>query len=93
VSKHSPGPWKWKVNVPQIDGCTLWDLEAPGDLIVEDLSIDPSTPNMRLIAAAPDLLELVKRFRQWDDLPGRGDGPMWMKWADEVIEQATGEKP
>lgn len=30
-------------------------------------------------------VELVRRFRQWDDLPGRADGPFWMQEADALL--------
>ncbi len=31
------------------------------------------------------LRNLVRRFREWDDLPGRADGPYWMAEADRVL--------
>ena len=49
------------------------DEQAAKDALVE------------LVADRDRLLYLVQQFRQWDDLPGRADGPFWMREADEVL--------
>jgi hypothetical protein len=64
--KHTPGPWRWHAE----DG-PQWFL-GPGVLIVEDGMTD-GTPggdsidraNAHLIAAAPELLEALKRCQNF----------------------------
>jgi hypothetical protein len=45
--------------------------------------------DIRLIIAAPDMLNLLKQLRQWDHLDSAGDGPFWKEQIDAVIKKAT----
>lgn len=72
MTKHTPGPWK-RLNI---------GIDKPGTLIVPQesnvadgyiascnyvRSIDETTSNARLIAAAPELLEACQAMIEWDD--------------------------
>jgi len=75
MSKHTPGPWRWMNNLCLVadhgnrpvvlSACTHEGfpslVENQGG-ILED--IDTSGPNARLIAAAPELLEELKKANQ-----------------------------
>ena len=60
MSKHSPGPWKW--------GAESWDNRrlsaADGSEVLhhdpEWMGDNVTPPNRRLIAAAPEMLELLR---------------------------------
>jgi hypothetical protein len=54
TTKHTPGPWHYaecQMGAPFID------TEAIGDLFASVLPLDEERANVRLMAAAPDLLE------------------------------------
>jgi hypothetical protein len=70
-AKHTPGPWE--LEAFKVDGMLLFQITAPngsgpgGNLILDDASIEGETDeeqiaNARLIAAAPELLEALKRM-------------------------------
>lgn len=44
--------------------------------------------NAHLIAAAPDMLFLLQRLREWDQLPHTGDGPFWIREIDKALAKA-----
>ena len=46
--------------------------------------------NARLIASAPELLDLLQRLRQWDMLDATEDGQFWKGEMDKAISKATG---
>jgi hypothetical protein len=77
--KHTPGPWR----VDYAQGIMTQD----GDAIAyccEDCSSTPS-PNARLIAAAPDLLEALKAAVAY---PITGN---WYEQAEAAIAKAEGK--
>ena len=61
TTKHTPGPWEWQRPFSRnLAKC----LSGGGRPLLR--CIDVSDANARLIAAAPDLLEALKRSRaQW----------------------------
>jgi hypothetical protein len=62
MSKHTPGPWTFDNEIEFI--CT--DTSPYGEWAVAKVNIvrAEAKANARLIAAAPDLLETVKRLRE-----------------------------
>lgn len=92
-AKHTPGPWEWRIG--------NW-LYGQGEMILwyttDDDGIHARTPDARLIAAAPDLLEALKdvlaRIERseawWIDCPDRGGFDDGMIRA--AISKATGEQ-
>jgi len=73
MSKHTPGPWNW--DIAECTGCKSWaallqrgeDDEFPEESFILNhdnaWKMDPA--NMRLIAAAPDLLEALTTLATW----------------------------
>ena len=64
MTKHTPGPWEFELNL-RGDGAPLYGFAiwAPDDDKSEDSPVADEIPNeedARLIAAAPELLALVK---------------------------------
>jgi len=103
IFKYTPGPWvcffknkycEWHVSVP-ISGSTmkraLFEYGAPGSTLEE------SEGNARLIAAAPDMLNELINFCDYNctDCSGKTEGcseTCGLKNAKEIIERATGMK-
>jgi hypothetical protein len=91
VSKHTPGPWRIgkqggsvvaDTPVPEMGGSDSLDYYG-GHLIAE--SITPS--NAKLIAAAPELLDVVRRCELWlGTLP---EGRVMQLVCQQVITKAT----
>lgn len=81
MSKHTPGPWA--LNLGKLEG--LWhksgngwrmlcwvEEDKNGDL-TETIGFRSGEADMRLIAAAPDLLEALERSLSWlSSYPGNG---------------------
>lgn len=87
TGKHTRGPWK--VNIHNIPGYAAQVLDEDGDLLC-DLDFrkggkDEEDANAHLIAAAPDLLEVLEEILL---LPDAGDS---MKKAKAVINKARGK--
>lgn len=92
MSKHTPGPW-------MVEGCTVYALNDDGynrfSALVQDAHtpVDELEANARLIAAAPELLSLLKEARStlemWKDV-----APAVSLCADidKAIAKARGEK-
>lgn len=83
MTKHTPGPWHYaecQMGAPFID------TEAVGDLVAAVLPIDEERANVRLMAAAPDLLAACERLLMSADASWRerGVGHDW----DEACEVA-----
>ena len=73
-AKHTEGPWKWSANRNRLDGrvdtvleagsgsdifgCTTFELEHHYDP-------DVAAANRRLIEAAPEMLDLLRRARKF----------------------------
>lgn len=76
-TKHTPGPWRWAAPHPGqfelVAGIerVMWRGRMDDDGCDSGLmlDIDPNSPDARLIAAAPELLEALLRmeehFREW----------------------------
>ena len=85
-AKHTPGPWEveYKVNVKSSKGDFVASCGCNGR------DIDVSISNARLIAAAPEMLELLE-----DLIDMEGPQPGCASWAEKVqavIKKATGGK-
>jgi len=62
-AKHSPGPWRWH------DG-DLVDAKGASPMRADDRGVYAlNEADARLIAAAPELLDAVKRLLEHTDLP------------------------
>lgn len=107
MSAHTPGPWIWIEHgaamwlVPIAD--YQKDPDYPADYAICDdgsaygeysQKIDPSSANGRLLAAAPDLLEALIKFRE-AFVVAAGDKSPFCKFAlvpvDAAIAKARGE--
>ena len=76
MNNHTPGPWKIVIDaLSRADGTKRkWEVNERGtDVLVEvdghgwhEVALDIDTPaNARLIAAAPDLLEIIELALAW----------------------------
>ena len=96
-TKHSPGPWSWGRDVDEAinvyfddDGDGIPDAEV----FASDAPDDNAEANVRLIIAAPDLLEAAeKALAWWHETPGHcwGKEPAWLPAIRAAITKATGE--
>jgi len=81
--KHTPGPWNAAPNdqgQTQAPICTVWDSNVLGYghvvayvPVIHCRKNMPYEANAHLIAAAPELLELVKQVNDWLD-----DGTLYL---------------
>lgn len=79
VGRHTPGPW--------LDWETLKWLREPKHLLAE-------TADARLIAAAPDLLEMLQELRECADYWSEYDVPVGIvERMDAVLAKALGVPP
>lgn len=94
-SKHTPGPWyatpdpdrdTWWVS-QQPEGGTFWIAEA-----VNGLMNDETEPNAHLIAAAPELLQVLERALKESNCPGENCAIDWHAQAVIAIAKAKGEQ-
>ena len=65
MNKHAPGPWRWRPSLfKELDAQS--SLHCAGDAYVlrpnsnEEITIEPA--DARLIAAAPEMLKLLRRI-------------------------------
>jgi hypothetical protein len=68
MSKFNPGPWTW-VNVESDDGY-VWgrlDDSANGVVLCSEGPVLPSEASARLIAAAPEMYEMLVGLRDFCD--------------------------
>lgn len=80
--KHTPGPWEVGSTIESDTQAIIHD----GDSVLAILTTIPPNPaNARLIAAAPDLLEALRKMA--DMVEAEVLGPEWV-WAHEIIEEA-----
>jgi len=93
MSKHTPGPWRAEMNgfcrMAVIDKKYRYLTYKAGSDRMSDEELEA---NANLIAAAPDLLEALKRmFSTIEDshIPGAPGSPIEM--ARAAIDKATGE--
>jgi hypothetical protein len=63
MAKHTPGPWRVGKNGLTISGGDCWRVADVFRSVTDDPELGDSIneANARLIAAAPDLLAMVKR--------------------------------
>jgi hypothetical protein len=70
MNKHTPGPLQYAMIV---GGTTAFIMEDDGTTVAEISTVENSTghsqleANVRLFAAAPDLLEALNRVMSWID--------------------------
>lgn len=63
---HTPGPWKIANLSPSRGKITIRDASGNVPAVAQALDAQGSQDaNARLIAAAPDLLEIVRELSQW----------------------------
>lgn len=97
MSAHTPGPWAVQLTDGVADMVhasaehnnfgTIVDLDG------SEFDYDMSLANARLIAAAPELLEALKRSLSWlSSYPGGGATKVYEQ-AREAIDKAKGGKP
>ena len=80
--KHAPGPWEVGSTIESGTQAIIHD----GDSVLAILTTIPPNPaNARLIAAAPDLLEALRKMT--DMVEAEVLGPEWL-WAHEIIAEA-----
>ena len=99
MSKHTPGPWQHSVRLSASEnhrGFSIWTADgwALADVQPADEDGTEGEANARLIAAAPDLLEALKRMASIIDKMGdMPDGfihpsPWQTLKCEEALEQA-----
>ena len=88
--KHTPGPWKIRCYT---NTNTLYVSPESGRIVFEaNESDEEGVANTHLIAAAPELLEALKRLIREDD-GGNGELTVGLfEDAAAAIAKATGEK-
>ena len=82
--KHTPGPWK---TIPSPHGRKYRCVQFGADDSYTSLEMLPA--DARLVAAAPDLLQLVLEFENWKswlDLEGHDEGSR--QELDELYDRA-----
>ena len=90
MSKHTPGPWV--VDAVQYGYIITAKGGAYDIAVVRDIGNEDNKANARLIAAAPELLELLQYLMEIRDhcfIPN--DGNWWDNKTRAVIAKATGE--
>ena len=93
MSKHTLGPWD-AIPDSSEDGTGDWYIVAPDEDVI---TLGLSEPDARLIAAAPDLLALVRDIRNLDHVRlAHGDEALledlrkWKAEARAAIAKAEG---
>ena len=90
MSKHTPGPWKAigaKIySADQRQVAHIYALVHP-----DDLNVMQSMPNARLIAAAPELLDIVKKLAASFICTNDEDQKLWLQ-SQLVISKIEGDK-
>ena len=104
---HSEGPWKIANLSPSRGRITIRDASDNVPAVAQVLDARGSQEaNARLIAAAPDLLEIVRELSQWfeesvsiehdrsgpyvDSIFGNSDETTWAEHARSVLAKAEG---
>jgi hypothetical protein len=108
TTKHTPGPWRlcdldefpwecYNTGVPGESTITILDGNGYGVLSVPLSTTDRNMANARLIAAAPDLLEvceqLVGMVTRENCAPTEEDGEEYELWKQllAAVAKATGQ--
>ena len=95
MSKHTPGPWEAFQNdlgcgvlaTKRADVAYCWTRD--GWPLDSSRPISESVANARLIAAAPELLEVLKEIMSWEE----NEQALWAKKARAAIAKAEEVKP
>jgi hypothetical protein len=88
MNKHTPGPWKTHGNI--IEGT---DDETIAYVTTYNTLTPKQKANVRLIAAAPDLLAALQGLlRGIFDGPDEANAAMLIAKARDAVNKATGEK-
>lgn len=87
MSKHTPGPWHYAECQM---GAPFVDTESVGDLFAAALPLDEERANVRLIAAAPDLLAVCADLVEMNDA-GVPCPPRLVVLARMAVAKARGE--
>ncbi len=71
MSKHTPGPWRAEISCDETGAPQkCWWISAKGDVDIGETSgekrPDEEAANALLIAAAPDLAEVLKEYEKWE---------------------------
>lgn len=77
MSKHSPGPWHWEIDKKKTHGCD-WPSDANRKWVFwteEPAWLKVSDEDKRLIASAPEMLELLRELEA---------EPNATAWKDEI---------
>lgn len=96
TTQHTPGPWEvmdsFYPSMKEVFGasfkikCVMWAT----DLTEEDYQ--QRSADLRLIAAAPDLLAVLSEFKiASDNQDNTFDGSAWLDRVDAAIAKATGQ--
>ena len=97
---HTPGPWKMlpeECDKPyiRIRGDRLGGRYKVANVItpvykgVGSREAEETRANASLIAAAPELLDVLQRIRGWDHLGTTHDGPYWKSEIDKVLSKVV----
>jgi hypothetical protein len=94
-AKHTPGPWQMSGSrgpSPEYRGHGVGPDGGNYVVVVpyNDRDHVECIANARLIAAAPDLLDVAKRCLAMAD---EGDGPPYWDWIRSIIAKAEGRQP
>jgi len=81
MTKHTPGPWELRSH-----DVGMFVYCGKGYIICGPINERPNGDNGSLIAAAPELLEALKRIVNVNAMDYE-----YRQWALEAIEKATGE--
>ena len=71
MNKYTPGQWTTRSNCVQVvaeqedDYTIIADVRCPTQIISGQINYDEHLPNLRLIAAAPDLLAACEAAHEW----------------------------
>jgi hypothetical protein len=90
MPNHTPGPWSTdesgEVDTSAAD-LSSWDGVLANGEVVAYCHPD----NAALIAAAPEMLAILKYLWEWNGVVGKFDNPVWDK-VRPLIDKAEGRK-
>jgi len=92
MSAHTPGPWLSHEVMAVVAGFAI--TSENGSLIarVSKGSEVSCKSNARLIAAAPDMFDVLQEFKIASDiLDNNFDGDSWLKRVDAIMAKVTGQ--
>lgn len=87
--KHTPGPWHWDDTVWDYDPeqQAPWLVDGRGDWILCG-DIKCNEPNARLIAAAPDMADVLELIASYDDATKEKGGYLLSRMVRAMIDAA-----